>query len=75
MPRRNSNVTEQKKRDLHGATIFHDGYRVKCVGCLFVGHNFACNTSDGKCLKAPLPIKSGRKREMRGQREAVENKA
>ena len=75
MPRRNGNATERKKRDLHVATIFHDGYRTKCAGCPFVGHNFACGTSDGKCLKTPPSKKAGRKWGKHVRREAVENKA
>ena len=51
MPRRNSNAREPQQTVFHGATHFHSGYRPKCVGCLFVGHDFTCTTSDGECLK------------------------
>jgi hypothetical protein len=50
MPRRNINARERTKTVFHGATRFHSGYRPECVGCLFVGHNFSCTTSDGECL-------------------------
>ena len=56
MPRRNSSVVE-KKRAFHGATQYHDGYREDCAGCPFVGVNFSCTTSDGKCLKTPAKSK------------------
>ena len=52
MPRRNSNVVE-KKREFHGATHFHSNYKEDCAACPFVGINFSCRTSDGKCLKSP----------------------
>jgi hypothetical protein len=62
VPRRNSNVIE-KKRAFHGATQYHTGYREGCSGCPFVGFNFSCNTSDGKCLKSPAYKKgNGKKR-------------
>ena len=49
MPRRNTNARE-KQSVFHGATHFHSGFRPECIGCLFVGHDFSCTTSDGKCL-------------------------
>ena len=52
MPRRNSSVVE-RKRTIHGATQYHENYRAECAGCPFVGVNFSCTTSDGKCLKTP----------------------
>ena len=54
VPRRNSSVIEKKQRAFHGATRYHSNYRRKCVGCFFVGDNFTCTTSDGKCLKTPI---------------------
>lgn len=49
MPRRNINARERKTA-FHGATKFSNSYRPKCAGCLFVGHDFTCTTSDGQCL-------------------------
>ena len=60
MPRRNSNVVD-RKREFHGATQFHNGFRKECVGCAFVGVNFSCTTSDGKCLKTPIRKKAIKK--------------
>jgi len=62
VPRRNSSVVE-KKREFHGATQYHEGYREGCAGCPFVGFNFSCTTSDGKCIKTASKTKrTGRKR-------------
>jgi hypothetical protein len=62
VPRRNSNVVE-KKREFHGATQYHTGYREGCAACPFVGYNFACTTSDSKCLKSNKNKKrTGKKR-------------
>ena len=61
MPRKNSNVIE-KKREFHGATQYHTGYREGCAGCPFVGYNFSCTTSDGKCLKTPAKRGKANKR-------------
>ena len=55
MPRRNSSVVE-RKRTIHGATQYHENYKEGCVGCPFLGFNFACTTSDGKCLKTPVKV-------------------
>ena len=65
MPRRNSSVVE-KKREFHGATQYHDGYREGCAGCPFVGINFSCRTSDGKCLKTQKRNKKKRKSKQSG---------
>ena len=69
VPRRNSNVIE-KKREFHGATRYHTGYREGCAGCPFVGHNFSCKTGDGKCLKSPKHKMVGRKKKGRPKWEA-----
>jgi hypothetical protein len=68
VPRRNSSVIE-KKRAFHGATQYHDNYRKDCAGCPFVGVNFNCTTSDGKCLKTPASKAAKKKKKKHRAKE------
>ncbi|MCL1853660.1 MAG: hypothetical protein FWF88_11630 [Peptococcaceae bacterium] len=55
MPRRNKRKTEAAEPHIHAPSPFSRGYKPRCRGCAFVGANSACLTSDGNCLKVPLP--------------------
>ena len=70
MPRKNSSVVD-RKRAFHGATQYHEGYREGCAGCPFVGFNFSCTTSDGKCLKTAA-VKKKRTGRKRGKKKCKE---
>ena len=54
MPRRNKRKTTAEPH-IHAPSPLSRGYKPGCRGCAFVGANSVCQTSDGKCLKAPPP--------------------
>jgi hypothetical protein len=49
MPRKNN---PKKEPHSHKATIYDENYKAECYGCVFVGRDFKCLTSDGECLKS-----------------------
>jgi hypothetical protein len=53
MPRRNKRKTAATEPHIHAPSPYYGGYKPQCRGCAFVGTNSVCQTSDGKCLKAP----------------------
>jgi hypothetical protein len=55
MPRQNKRKTAKTEPHRHAPSPHSKGYKPECAGCAFVGFGSVCFTSDGKCLKAPLP--------------------
>lgn len=55
MSRRNKRKTAATEPHRHAPSPFSRSFKPWCRGCAFAGTNSVCLTSDGKCLKTPLP--------------------